>query len=93
RELLYIRGFLCRVVYKLELSNIQRLWKEAAADTPQSPKLPNQYFLHLLKFFMVHHSTLSVEVVEWLAHSFYNCSTHPLKVLPSVGICEAPGIR
>ncbi|KAI6022641.1 hypothetical protein EDC04DRAFT_2606939 [Pisolithus marmoratus] len=64
RELLYIRGFLCRVVYELELSDIQRLWKEAATDMPQSPKLHDQYFLHLPKFFMVYHSMPSVEVTE-----------------------------
>ncbi|KAI6094603.1 hypothetical protein EDD16DRAFT_1721508 [Pisolithus croceorrhizus] len=93
RESLYVGGFLCRVVYELELSDVHRLWKEAATDTPQSPKLHDQYFLHLLKFFTVYHSTPSVEVTEWLAHSFYNCSIRPLKVLSSVGILEGPGVR
>ncbi|KAI6017065.1 hypothetical protein EDC04DRAFT_2608171 [Pisolithus marmoratus] len=46
RELLYVRGFLCRVVYELELSDVQRLWKEAAADMPQSPKLHDHLSFH-----------------------------------------------
>ncbi|KAI6027972.1 hypothetical protein PISMIDRAFT_91498 [Pisolithus microcarpus 441] len=93
RELLYVGGFLCRAVYELELSKVQRLWEEAAAGTPQSPKLYDQYFLHLLKFFTIHRSTPSTKVAEWLAHSFYGCSTRPLRVLSSIGVREAPDVR
>ncbi|KAI6101844.1 hypothetical protein F5141DRAFT_272169 [Pisolithus sp. B1] len=93
RELLYVGGFLCRVVYELELSEIQKLWEKAAAGKPQSPKLHDQRFLHLLKFFTFHHSTPSAKVVELLAHSFYGCSTLPLRVLSSVGVRGTPDVR
>ncbi|KAI6111931.1 hypothetical protein EV401DRAFT_1867822 [Pisolithus croceorrhizus] len=93
RELLYVGGFLCRVVYELELSEVQRLWEEAAAGIPQSPKLHDQYFLYLLKFFTIHRSTPSTKVAEWLAHSFYGCSALPLKVLSSIGVRGAPDVR
>lgn len=93
RELLYVGGFLCRAVYESELSKVQRIWEEAAAGTPQSPKLHDQYFLHLLKFFTIYRSMPSTKVTEWLAHSFYGCSTRPLRVLSSIGVREAPDVR
>ncbi|KAI6097702.1 hypothetical protein EDD16DRAFT_1902480 [Pisolithus croceorrhizus] len=93
RELLYVGGFLCRTVYQLELSKIQKSWEEAAAGESQSRKLQDQRFLHLLKFFTFHHSTPSPRVTELLAKSFYGCSTLPLMVLSSVGVCGAPDVR
>ncbi|KIJ65764.1 hypothetical protein HYDPIDRAFT_186930 [Hydnomerulius pinastri MD-312] len=40
KELLYVGGFLSRVVYELELSDIQHLWEEAATGTPDSRLSP-----------------------------------------------------
>ncbi|KAI6159818.1 hypothetical protein EDD17DRAFT_1761872 [Pisolithus thermaeus] len=96
RELLYVGGFLCRMVYGLELSKIQRSWEEAVASEPHSPlsrALQDQHFLHLFKFFTFHHSTPSSKVAELLAKSFYGCSTFPLRLLSSVGVREAPEVR
>ncbi|KAI9454957.1 hypothetical protein HD554DRAFT_2149343 [Boletus coccyginus] len=99
RELLYVGGFLCRTVYELELSRIQTLWEEGATGDPQSrPSRELQdrlhhRFLHVLKFFTFHHSTPSSKVAQFLADSFYGCSTLPLRLLSSVGVRKAPDIR
>ncbi|KAI6101856.1 hypothetical protein F5141DRAFT_1242841 [Pisolithus sp. B1] len=96
RELLYVGGFLCRMVYDLELSKIQRLWEEAVAGETHSllsRALQDQHFLHLFKFFTFHHSTPSPKVADLLAKSFYECSTLPLRLLSSVGVREAPEVR
>ncbi|KAF9219018.1 hypothetical protein BS17DRAFT_468537 [Gyrodon lividus] len=99
RELLYVGGFLCRVVYELELSKIQSSWEEAAAGKPHSRpsrKLQDQLhmrFLHVLRFFTFHHSTPSSKVAQLLANSFYGCSTLPLRLLTSVGVRGAPDVR
>ncbi|KAI6004333.1 hypothetical protein EDC04DRAFT_2908168 [Pisolithus marmoratus] len=93
RELLYVGGFLCRLVYEFELSKIQGLWDEAADGKSQSRKLEDQHFLHLLKFFTFHHSTPSPRVAELLAKSFYGCSTLPIRLLSSVGVRRASDIR
>ncbi|KAF8119380.1 hypothetical protein EV363DRAFT_1511706 [Boletus edulis] len=95
RELLYVGGFLCRVVYELELSMIQRSWEEANAgksDSRSSRGLQEQ-FLHVLKFFTFHRSTPESTVPELLANSFYGCSTRPLRLFSSVGVREAPDVR
>ncbi|KAI6094846.1 hypothetical protein F5141DRAFT_1295920 [Pisolithus sp. B1] len=93
RELLYVGGFLCRTVYELELSKIQKSWEEAEAGESQSRKMQDQRFLHLLKFFTFHHSTPSSKVTELLANSFHGCSILPLMVLSSVGVRGAPDVR
>ncbi|KAF8555454.1 hypothetical protein OG21DRAFT_1483894 [Imleria badia] len=100
-ELLYIGGFLSRVVYELELSAIQTLWEGATERTSTSDFRPSlefqerlfQRFLHVLKFFTFHHSTPSSRVGKLLQESFYACSTLPLRFLSSVGIRYASDIR
>ncbi|KAI6017290.1 hypothetical protein BKA83DRAFT_30366 [Pisolithus microcarpus] len=95
-ELLYVGGFLCRMVYGLEVSKIQKSWEEAVAGEPYlslSRALQDQHFLHLFKFFTFHHSTPSSKVAELLAKSFYGCSTLPLRILSSVGVRGAPDVR
>ena len=98
-ELLYVGGFLCRMVYELEVSKIQTSWETAAAAKPSS-YLPHQLrnrlqerFHHVLKFFTFHHSTPSPKVAQLLVKSFHECSTLPLRFLSSVGVLESPDVR
>ncbi|KAI6097053.1 hypothetical protein F5141DRAFT_481577 [Pisolithus sp. B1] len=96
KELLYVGGFLCRVVYELELSKVESSWKEAATGIPRScpsGRPQDQRFIHLLNFFTFHRSTPSSKVAELLARSFYVCSSRPLRFLSSVGVCGAPDVR
>ncbi|KAG6375032.1 hypothetical protein JVT61DRAFT_3812 [Boletus reticuloceps] len=99
RELLHVGGFLCRVVYELELSEIQGLWGEATAGEPHScPSRELQdrlhkRFLHVLKFFTFYRSTPLSKVAELLTGSFYGCSTLPLRLLSFVGVRGAPDVR
>ncbi|KAI6119159.1 hypothetical protein EDD16DRAFT_1791904 [Pisolithus croceorrhizus] len=95
-ELLYVGGFLCRVVYGLELSKLKSSWNAAATGQPPSclaGKLQDQRFIHLLKFFTFHHSTPSPKVSESLANSFYACSSLPLEFLSFAGVYGAPHVR
>lgn len=95
-ELLYVGGFLCRVVYESEVSKIQSSWEEEATGKPSScpsGKLQDQHFIHLLKFFTFHHSTPSPKVAEILAKSFCGCSSLSLKFLSRVGVRSAPEVR
>ena len=89
RELLYVGGVLCRVVYEWELSKIQRSWEA----TQELQDRLQECFLHVLKFFTFHRSTPSSKIAELLSESFYGCSTVPLRLLSLVGIREAPDIR
>ncbi|KAI6104041.1 hypothetical protein EDD16DRAFT_1900225 [Pisolithus croceorrhizus] len=96
KELLYVGGFLCRMVYGLELSKIQRSWEEAVAgetDSLLSRALQDQHFLHLFKFFTFHHSTPSSKVADLLSKSFFECSTLPLRLLSSAGVREVSEVR
>ena len=99
RELLYVGGFLSRVVYERELSDIQHLWKEAGTVTPGSQPLPKSHdhlhwrFLHVLKFFTFHRSTPSPKVAELLRDSFYECDASTLRLLSSVGVRAASDIK
>jgi hypothetical protein len=82
-------------VYELELSKIRSSWEEAAASKLHLrpfPKLQAR-FLHVFKFFTFHRSTPSSKVGQLLANSFYGCSTHPLRLLSSVGVRRAPDVR
>lgn len=95
-ELLYVGGFLCRVVYESEVSKIQSSWKEGATGKPPScpsGKLQDQRFIHLLKFFTFHRSTPSPKVAEILAKSFCGCSSLPLRFLSRVGVRSALEVR
>lgn len=95
-ELLYVGGFLCRVVYESEVSKIQSSWEEGATGKPPSyPSggLQDKRFIHLLKFFTFHRSTPSPKVTEILAKSFCGCSDLPLKFLSRVGVRSAPEVR
>lgn len=98
-ELLYVGGFLCRMVYEQQVFNIQTSWEEAATAKPSScpsHELQHQLqerFHHVLKFFMFHHSTPSPKVAQLLVKSFHECSTLPLMFLSSVGVLGSPDVR
>ena len=91
KELLYVGGFLCRLVYEFELSKINGLWEEASPGEPQ--RQVQERFIHVLKFFTFHHSTPSSKVADLLSKSFYGCSTLPLSLLSSVGVRRAPEVK
>lgn len=101
KELLYVGGFLCRTAYDLELSSIDSLWAGAAKSNQTLDFRPNadvenwlrQRFLHVLKFFTFRTSTPSAEVARSLEVAFYECSTHPLKLLSSIGVRAASDIK
>ncbi|KAF8119611.1 hypothetical protein EV363DRAFT_1496328 [Boletus edulis] len=93
RELLYVGGLLCRVVYELELSMIQREEPNAGKSDSRLSRGLQERFLHVLKFFTFHCSTPESTVPELLADSFYGCSICPLRLFSSVGVREAPDVR
>ena len=94
RELLYVGGFLARTVYELELSTIQTSWDEATVSNKPKPEdRLRDRFIHALKFFTFHESTPSPKVAQLLQQAFYSCSNSPLRLLSSVGVCQASDIR
>ncbi|KAG1726435.1 uncharacterized protein EDB91DRAFT_1263755 [Suillus paluster] len=101
RELLYVGGYLCRTAYEMELENIRILWNEATSSSntnvfhsdPQLRDWLRDRFLHVLKFFTFHVSTPSSDVARFLEAAFFGCSTSPLKVLSTAGVCDASDVR
>ena len=88
RELLYVGGFLARVIYELELTAIENMWQEGTASDQIRDR-----FIHVLKFFTFYESAPSSKVTKEMQPSFYSCSTSPLRLLSSVGVRHTTEIR
>ncbi|KAG8689809.1 hypothetical protein FRC09_012247, partial [Ceratobasidium sp. 395] len=103
KELLYIGGFLARVVYELELDSIGELWSGAMGDTSiedESAKTTKDWLqgrcLHALLFFTFHPTTPSIVVSEHFRAAFFaagSAPSHTFPIISTLGVRSARDVR
>jgi len=102
KELLFIGGFLARVVYELEMQDIKTYWDASVASMKPSKPLDSElrkWFYdkarHNLQFFTFHPSTPSFVVSSEMRSAFFNCVVRgqPFPVVSSAGIKSALDVR
>ncbi|KAL5498075.1 hypothetical protein ACEPAH_3006 [Sanghuangporus vaninii] len=99
KELLYVGGFLARVVYETEMTNIRELWiasAEGRSNTvdEQIKEWLTSRCLHALKFFTFHPSTPSSVVSNLLEAAFFSsAASQPFSIMSSAGVKSAADVR
>lgn len=99
KELLYVGGFLARVVYESEMTSIRELWLASAEGwsnivDEQIKEWLTSRCLHALKFFTFHPSTPSNVVSNLLEAAFFSSAISlPFSIMSSVGVKSAADVR
>ncbi|KAL5520611.1 hypothetical protein ACEPAF_2612 [Sanghuangporus sanghuang] len=99
KELLYVGGFLARVVYETEMTNIRELWiasAEGRSNTvdEQIKEWLTSRCLHALKFFTFHPSTPSSVVSNLLEAAFFSsAASQSFSIMSSAGVKSAADVR
>ncbi|KAG8684005.1 hypothetical protein FRC08_013955, partial [Ceratobasidium sp. 394] len=103
KELLYVGGFLARVVYELELNNISEMWSGAmsgGSTEDETAKTTKNWLqsrcLHALLFFIFHPTTPSIVVSEHFRGAFFAAGATPNHVFPiisTLGVRSARDVR
>ncbi|KAF9235045.1 hypothetical protein BU15DRAFT_65186 [Melanogaster broomeanus] len=94
-ELLYVGGFLTRLVYEHTMKNIGRRWTESPSPiaAPLKDSLREEA-LYTMKCFTFRQSTPGSKVGELLQKAFFNCDTsHSLSILSNLGIRNSKEVR
>jgi hypothetical protein len=95
KELLWVGGYLSRLIYELELQEVQSLWTKTSVSDKATRDRLTARALHALRFFTFKPSTPSAVVGQELESAFYACSTDN-KLLPfisNVGILPIKEIK
>ncbi|TDL20724.1 hypothetical protein BD410DRAFT_841150 [Rickenella mellea] len=98
KELLFVGGFLARVVYDLELDAVRGLWQSESmsrslADQQMQAELRDRA-IHALRFFTFYPTTPSAVVSNVLEAEFFTSGGEkPFWIVSSVGIREAKDVR
>ncbi|KAG9080781.1 hypothetical protein FRC06_006170, partial [Ceratobasidium sp. 370] len=103
KELLYVGGFLARVVYELELSSISEMWSGAMSGTStgdEAAKATKDWLqarcLHTFLFFTFHPTTPSIVVSEHFREAFFAAGATPNHIFPiisTLGVRSARDVR
>ncbi|KAG8743102.1 hypothetical protein FRC10_000402 [Ceratobasidium sp. 414] len=103
KELLYVGGFLARVVYELELNSISELWSGAmsgASTEDEAAKTTKDWLqsrcLHALLFFTFHPTTPSIVVSEHFREAFFTAGAtpnHTFPIISTLGVRSARDVR
>ncbi|KAF9218548.1 hypothetical protein BS17DRAFT_791170 [Gyrodon lividus] len=90
-ELLYVGGFLARLIYERSMADIQSRWLKS----PPSEKDPlREEALYIMRCFTFRQSTTDLKVGELLKGAFFNCSTtRSLPILSNLGIRNSQDVR
>jgi hypothetical protein len=95
RELLWVGGYLSRLIYELELLDLQAEWsKMTVADTAARSKILAKG-LHVLRFFTFKPTTPSAVVGQEMESAFFLCATDnkAFPLISNVGILPIKQIR
>ncbi|ODN94260.1 hypothetical protein L198_05116 [Cryptococcus wingfieldii CBS 7118] len=95
RQLLWVGGYLCRLIYELEMHALATAWaKTTDTDGPSRAKLSARA-LHTIKFFTFKATTPAAAVGQEMEAAFYNCAqnNHTLPILSSDGIFPVKEVR
>lgn len=97
RELLYVGGYIARMVYEVEMREVRKAW-----DGTSPGKQPDQSVqewldkraLHLLRFFTFHNSTPSNQISRTMEAAFFSSlGDIPLPILTSRGVFGSNVVR
>lgn len=83
KELLWVGGYLSRLIYELELQEIQTLWASSSVSDKATRERLLGRALHALRFFTFKPTTPSSVVGQELESAFYGCAVDN-KLLPFV---------
>ncbi|KAF9235383.1 hypothetical protein BU15DRAFT_78058 [Melanogaster broomeanus] len=90
-ELLYIGGFLTRLIYEQTMKDIRERWPKTASSPPKDLR---QEALYIMNCFTFRHSTPSSKVGELLQNAFFTCSTsRSFPILSNLGIRDSKDVR
>jgi hypothetical protein len=95
RELLWISGHLCRLIYELELLRLQSAWtKTSVSDTDVRADLGAQA-LHALRYFTFNQTTPSAGVGQEMESAFYQTATdnRAFPLISTAGILPVKDVR
>ena len=98
RELLYVGGFLARVAYELEMTDVRDLWQGASNAINSPPRELQEWLtkrsLHAVRFFTFHPSTPSSDVSSLMEAAFFSCRIdQSFSIISSVGVRNASEVR
>lgn len=95
KELLWVGGYLSRLIYELELQEIQTLWAKTNVSDKVSRGRLTTRALHALRFFTFKPSTPSSVVAQELESAFYASSTDnkQLPFISSVGVLPVKQVK
>ncbi|KAF9235050.1 hypothetical protein BU15DRAFT_78428 [Melanogaster broomeanus] len=94
-ELLYVGGFLTRLVYEHAMKAIGKRWTVSPSPISASPNDSiREEALYTMKCFAFRQSTPGSKVGELLQNAFFNCDTsHSLSILSNLGIRDSKEVR
>lgn len=98
KELLYVGGYISRVIYELEMADIATIWQASsvgiAGPDPSVRSWLTRRGLHALRFFTFHGSTPSSLVSKSMELAFFSSfGTTSLPIISSNGILSADKVR
>lgn len=95
KELLWIGGYLSRLIYELEMQEIQSLWKTTSiTDTAVRERLMARG-LHALRFFSFRQTTPSAMVGQGMEVAFYTCGNDnkTFPIVSTAGVLPISQVR
>lgn len=95
KELLWVGGYLSRLIYELELQEVQTLWAKTSVSDKATRERLTTRALHALRFFTFKPSTPSAVVAQELESAFYASSTDNklLPLISNVGVLPIKQIK
>ena len=95
KELLWVGGYLARLIYELELQEVQTLWAKTSVSDKDARDRLTARALHALRFFTFKPSTPSAVVGQELESAFYACSTDnkQLPFISNVGVLSVKQVK
>ncbi|ORX36563.1 hypothetical protein BD324DRAFT_452712 [Kockovaella imperatae] len=95
KELLWIGGYLSRLVYELEFQDLQLLWSTTSVSDEETRQQLITRGLHTLRFFSFRPTTPSAMVGQGMESAFFDCSTDnkSLPMLSTAGVLPVKEVR
>lgn len=95
RQLLWVAGYLCRLIYELEMQGIADEWVKTSKTDDLGLSRLTARALHVIKFFNFRPTTPSTVVGQEMEASFYGCSKNNqlFPILSEQGVQPVKDVR
>lgn len=95
RELLWVGGYLSRMIYELELLDLQAQWTKTSVSDPAIRAKISAKGLHALRFFTFRPTTPSAVVGQEMESAFFLCASDnkTFPIVSSAGILPVRDVR